>query len=240
MNEHDNVSSLLREAAEALQVHFKNKAESFPPDQRNAVDNAISDLLEAVGTAETEGKALLQLEHKLEQIQDETPSNVIQLRRTVKPATAFSVSDKRWMLRLDCLIEGKNISEIHKMALELHSHSRRYAFMEFQSLSPSARQNFEELMSLGGISLFVPDILKLSAAEQSALQQLVEQDTIHRPLLMAGSTMPYFELRCEERINIDLLLSLSRAYIRLTRPFAEYKQKGLIHYFLDSLSQSPT
>jgi hypothetical protein len=33
---------------------------------------------------------------------------------------------------------------------------------------------------------------------------------------------------------------LSRAYIKLTRPFAEYKEQGLIHYFLDSLSENPT
>ena len=33
---------------------------------------------------------------------------------------------------------------------------------------------------------------------------------------------------------------LSRAYIKLTRPFREYKDQGLIHYFLDSLSQNPT
>ena len=72
------------------------------------------------------------------------------------------------------------------------------------------------------------------------LRHLVLQDTLSRPLVMAGTTVSYSELLTAENIDRDLLTQLARAYIKLTRPFSEYKQQGLIHYFLDTLSSSPT
>src|SRR5262249_51742165 len=153
--------------------------------------------------------------------------NVIPLRRLPRRSSTSgsSVSDKRWTLKLDCLIESPHISEIHKMALELHSHSRRYAFIEFRDLDKHARKDIGELTSLGAISLFIPSILDLTSLEQEMLRQMILQETLQRPLLMVGSTLPYSELRGEPGLNLDFLAVLSRAYIKLSRPFNEYKEK---------------
>jgi hypothetical protein len=184
---------------------------------------------------------LRRLEAKLEQSLEELPGNVIALRkiaeRTGKRTTG---EEKRWMLRLDCLIESRHISEIHKMAVELHTQSFRYAFVEYRDLDRSQRMQLTELLKMGAISLFVPDILELSASEQKVLRSLAELDTIQRPLLMVGTTLTFADLRCEPSVDVEFLALLSRAYLKLTRPFSEYKDQGLIHYFLDSLSQNPT
>lgn len=184
---------------------------------------------------------LIRLEAKLEQSLEELPGNVIALRkiaeRTGKRTTG---EEKRWMLRLDCLIESRHVSEIHKMAIELHSQSFRYAFVEYRDLDRSQRMQLTELLKMGAISLFVRDILELSATEQKVLRSLAELDTIQRPLLMVGTTLTFADLRREPSIDVEFLALLSRAYLKLTRPFSEYKDQGLIHYFLDSLSQNPT
>jgi hypothetical protein len=126
------------------------------------------------------------------------------------------------------------------MAMELHSQSRRYAFVEYRDLDKSTRASLPDLLAMGAISIFVPSILDLTLAEQSVLRELMEVESVQRPLLMVGSTLPFSELRGESGVNMDFLNQLSRAYIKLTKPFTEYKEQGLIHYFLDSLSESPT
>ncbi|NJL25905.1 MAG: hypothetical protein HC902_12555 [Calothrix sp. SM1_5_4] len=175
---------------------------------------------------------------------DETPSNVISLHRKrtsgVAPTYSGGAPVRRWILKLDCLIEAPHISEIHKMALELHYQGSRYAFVEYRDVDAERRCNLEDLLNMGTISLFVPDLNELSEREQATLGELVARDSASRPLLLAGSTRSYSELRAEGKVNPELLASLTRAYIKLTRPFSEYKAQGLIHYFLDSLSENPT
>ena len=177
---------------------------------------------------------------RIEQLLEDMPSNVIQMRRRGSLKAVAPEQEKRWMLRLDCLIESNHVSEIHKMALELHSHSARYAFLEYRDLNSDQRKFLPELLALGAISLFVPDILLLSADEQVVLRQLMAVETLNRPLLMVGTNLPFAELRRVAGVDLEFLALLSRAYIKLTRPFSEYKQQGLIHYFLDSLSQNPS
>lgn len=230
---------LLR-TAKALKAYFDRKMKSNPlaiGPEGDEARRAIDALLESAQQLEVDRDQILLLEKRLEHTHEETPSNVIPIhrpRRTGRPSSGQT--EKRWTLKLDCLIESPHISEIHKMALELHSHSRRYAFIEFRDLDKNARRDLGELTSLGAISLFIPSILDLTSFEQEMLRQMILQDTLERPLLMVGSTMPYSELRCEPGLNLDFLAVLSRAYIKLSRPFNEYKEKDLIHYFLDSLS----
>jgi hypothetical protein len=178
------------------------------------------------------------LEGKLAETLEELPSNVIPLRRVGTAYVPARRNDRRWILKLDCLIESKYVSEIHKMAMELHSHSGRYAFVEYRDLNPSQRKNVSELLSMGAISLFIPDILELTPEEQKTLLALMSVETVQRPLLMAGATIPYPELRCVAGVDLEFLARLARAYIKLSRPFREYKEQGLIHYFLDSMSEN--
>lgn len=237
-------SRLLR-TAEELKAYFEEKMKNAPLSGERAatVREALEGLLGTSRELEESREALNRLEQRVGTIQEEIPSNVVPFRRPtpVRRETAFArVNDKRWLLRLDCLIESKHVSEIHKMAMELHSQSRRYAFLEFRDIDRSVRSSVPGLLSMGAITIFIPSILDLTAEEQGVLQELMHVESLQRPLLMVGSTLPYSELRGEDGVNMEFLNQLSRAYIKLTKPFAEYKAQGLIHYFLDSLSESPT
>ncbi|MGZ3723589.1 MAG: hypothetical protein ACXVA9_11690, partial [Bdellovibrionales bacterium] len=206
------------------------------------ISASFHSLFSAIDSSEKREHDLAVLQERYEAVTSDLPSNVIPMfkgRTSPKPAFA-KVRDKRWVLKQDCLIESLSLSDIHKMATELHEHSQRYAFMHYADLDRETRLNFSELISLGSISLFVPNILLLSSEEQEVLRQLATTETDDRPLLMVGANMAYSELRTEPTIHLEFLLLLSRAYIKLTRPFSEYKDKGLIHYFLDSLAQSPS
>ncbi len=208
--------------------------------QQSEISAMFHGVLGAIGNLEDRRRELVFIQERLASVTEELPSNVIPMRRSISPkAGPFSaVRDKRWLLRLDCLIESPETSEIHKMAFELHSQSQRYAFVEYKDLDRSCRLNLSEILQLGAVSIFIPSILELNGDEQRVLRQLVQTDSGDRPLLMVGANVPYSDLRSEPAIDLEFLVLLSRAYIKLTRPFREYKEQGLIHYFLDSLSQT--
>ncbi len=217
-------------------------SEELSEDIQLEISATFQNLLGAMARTENRVHDLIRFEKKIECNLEELPSNVIPLHRSSLPKRRlFSVvQDKRWHLRSDCLIESPLESEIHKMALELHSHSQRYAFVEYASLNRHARLNLSELLQVGEVTIYVPSILSLSHDEQQVLSELLKVDTGDRPLLMVGANVPYAALQGELTIHLEFLALISRSYIKLTRPFSDYKDQGLIHYFLDSLSQNPT
>lgn len=183
---------------------------------------------------------LARLQNKIHAQLEELPSNVIPFSRARSRNMPVEAPRKRWTLKMDCLIEGTDSLEIHKMALELHSQSSRYAFLDYSEIDSKKRLVPSELLEMGAVTLFIPNILELSRYEQQVLRHIVDQDTLNRPLLMVGSLLPYSQLRGEPNVDSEFLALLSRAYIKLTRPFQEYKEQGLIKYFLDSLSENPS
>lgn len=202
-------------------------------------------LLGGLDELETKRQQLERMQLHLERaLNGTTPDNVISLRRrpslTARMNASGAGTERRMLLKRDCLIEGKSVDEIHKMALELHAQGSRLAFLNFHDLEIHQRHSISQLLGLGSITLFIPDILLLNSYEQEILRHVLLQDSPNRPLMMAGTTLSYSDLRADGRIESELLVLLSRAYIKLTRPFSEYKEQGLIHYFLDSLSESPT
>jgi hypothetical protein len=237
MNE-NNDTPLLRSVRE-LKAYFDSKRSSLPVNDAITVDEAIDSLMDSVRALEEQKAELDGLSELMQNPPARVlPENVIPLRRIPSAAsTSISeVNDKRWILKLDCLIESRHISEIHKMAMELHSASRRYAFLEYRDLDQNTRQSLPALLKLGAITLFIPSILDLTFGEQSTLLSVAQQSSLNRPLLMVGSTQSFSDLRGEPGVNTDFLATLARAYIKLSRPFHEYKEQGLIHFFLDSLS----
>lgn len=209
-------------------------------EQKVEVSEMCASILGGLERLEKKRAALEDLQTQMETVlEGESISNVIAFQR--RPRTGLTVaSDKKYILKLDCLIEGQSVEEIHRMAMELHSQSQRLIFLNYLELSDRQRGSITHLLELGPIHLFVPAVHELNALEQEMLRHLVLQDTLSRPLVMAGTTVSYSELLTAENIDRDLLTQLARAYIKLTRPFSEYKQQGLIHYFLDTLSSSPT
>ncbi len=210
------------------------------PDIKEIADT-FSCVLGSINDLQDRRHRLQGLQKQLEGTQKDSPSNVIPLRRSVPlNSSPFSNMDQRWEMRLDCLIESRQIAEIHKMALELHSQGNRYAFIEYRNLNRTTRLSLLDLLSLGQITLFIPSILDLTLAEQGILKRLIHLESLERPLVIAGTTLPFGDLRLEPAVHPEFLQLIARAYIKLTRPFVEYKEEGLIHYFLDSLSQNPT
>lgn len=209
---------------------------------QSEISASFHSLLGSIDSLEKRRFDLTRLHEKYEAISGDLPSNVIPLRRIrpAGPGVFAKPGAKKWIVRQDCLIESSAGGDIHKMALELHSHSKRYIFLDYKDLGRETRLNLSELLQLGRVTLFVENILHLKIEEQEILKTLVSLESEERPLLMVGAHMAYSELRAEPAIHLEFLLLLSRAYIKLTRPFAEYRDKGLIHYFLDSLAQNPS
>lgn len=214
-------------------------------EMREEMTEMCAALLGGLEELETKRQHLERMQLHLERaLNGTTPDNVIALRR--KPTLTrrgFGMgfdTDRRYLLKLDCLIEGPEVEEIHKMAMELHTQGSRMAFLDYTKLEPSQRQSISQLLGLGAITLYVPNILDVTSYEQEILRHVILQNTLQRPLLMVGSTKSYSDLRLDGQVDAELLVLLSRAYIKLTRPFSEYKEQGLIHYFLDSLSETPT
>ena len=234
MNE--NLENSLTESVRELKAYFESRRESLSHEKAETVDMAIDSLMESVQALEHERDRL----ERLAQMPAELPQNVIPIRRAGTRPAFSQVNDKRWIIKLDCLIESKYVSEVHKMAMELHSHSMRYAFLEYRDLDKETRHSLPALLKLGAITLFIPSVLDLTLKEQEVLLSLMQENSVQRPLLMVGTEQTYSELRTQPGINIEFIAMLSRAYIKLSKPFREYKDQGLIHYFLDSLSESPT
>jgi len=209
---------------------------------QSEISASFHSLLGAIDSSEKRQFELSRLQELYEKTTANLPENVIPLHRT-KTTRIPAHSPKRkksWMLKQDCLIESKAVLDIHKMALELHDNASRPVFFNYHDLDKDVRLNLSELISLGAVNLFVPNILELSHQEQDVLRQLGNVPSDNRPLLMVGASTSFSQLRTEPAIHLDFLLHLSRAYIKLTRPFSDYRDQGLIHYFLDSLAQSPS
>ncbi len=215
-------------------------ADPLTEQHRQEITETFKTIIGAVENMRTQNEELSRLENLIKATIEELPSNVIPIHRSRKNLPARAAASKRWILRLDCLIESEKPMEAHKLAVELYAQSARYAFIDYNDLDAKKRLIPSELLEMGAVSLFVPDILMLTRSEQQVLRHIAEQDTLNRPLLLVASPIAYSLLRLNERIDKNFLALLSRTYIKMTRPFSEYKEQGLIQYFLDSLSQNPS
>lgn len=229
--------------AEEYGIWGLRSSKELNAEQRIEIADMCASILGGLESLERKRQALEDVQTHMERLlEGESVSNVIAFQRRSPPLrSGLSIAnDKRYSLRLDCLIEGKSVDEIHRMATELHAQSQRLIFLDYRELSDAQRTSLTHLLSLGPIHLFVPAVHDLSALEQEMLRHMTREDSLTRPLVMAGSILSYADLLSCKGIDAELVAHLARAYIKLTRPFSEYKQQGLIHYFLDTLSSSPT
>ena len=118
-------------------------------------------------------------------------------------------------LKRDCLIEASDSREIHKLAFEIHARGTRRIFLPFRDLDEATRLCFTQLLNLGPVTLFVPDLAALSLEEQRTLATLVDFHWEQRPLLKVGTRRPLAELRAHPGVDPALLKSLARAHIQL-------------------------
>ncbi len=211
------------------------------PAETNELQLTFDTIIGGVFELKTRFESGVEIEAALDRLREDTPPNILPFRRRLKTSAGFDrITDKRWIFRSDCLIESNDPAEIRKMAFELHSHSNRYAFLNFDDINLADRTRVTSLMALGAVTLFISDVSELPENIQTALLILCTQPAIDRPLIMAGTGLTYADLRDLEFLNPTLIQQLSQVYIKLTRPVSSYRDEGLIHYFLDSLSESPS
>ena len=128
-----------------------------------------------------------------------------------------------------CLIEGKNSIEVYKLALEIHERSHRFAFLPWEDLGKSTQLDLESLKELGPVTLFIKEISELSQVEQKSLQlYLAEPLDPELPQITSATQFNRNELADEKAFSKELLQKLSTAYLKMNRPFAQYKSLGIV------------
>lgn len=160
-------------------------------------------------------------------------NNVIPLRRPVEPQILKVKTRSRLGFALPCLIEAQTHLDIKAMAMELHELSGRYAFLYMDDV---AWRFSEDLKDLGPITLFISDVSALSLdMQQKILKYLSSTPSVDEPQIIAGTLKPYADLRGEALVITDLLHRLSVCFLRMDRPFAEYRKEGILEFFFGSL-----
>lgn len=161
-------------------------------------------------------------------------TNVIPLRRPTGETTGVRTRSRaRLGFALPCLIEASTNEDLKAMAMELHELSGRYAFVYCHDV---AWKFAEDLKDLGPVTLFIPDITALSMDEQlKLLKYLSSSPSVDEPQLITGALKSYSELRAEELVLPDLLHRLSVCFLRMDRPFRDYRRDGVVEFFFGSL-----
>lgn len=145
--------------------------------------------------------------------------------------------EQKWVLETPFLIESRFISDITRMALEIHARTQRFAFLYWHEIDPPFRQQTQSLLKMGTCTLFVPEIRNLPKEEQSGLLNLLElSNPNHHPLVIAGTAHSYKELLENADINQDLLKKVSTAHLRMEKPYKEYAKTGLFQFVMQGLN----
>ena len=145
--------------------------------------------------------------------------------------------DQKWVLETPFLIESKFISDITRMALEIHARTQRFAFLYWHEIDPHYRQQTHSLLQMGACTLFVPEVRNLPKEEQAGLLSLMETSKpAHHPLVIAGTLHTYLDLLNSAEINQEFLKKVSRAHLRMEKPYKEYSKTGLFQFVMDGLN----
>ena len=180
--------------------------------------------------------------HSLEILENTTienaqPTNVISLRKHLP--NAFPLPDKKAnnSLAFPFLIEGPSPDEIFKMALEIHHHSSRYAFLSIEDIAASAFESIQSLCALGAVTIYISDLTKVPLATQSQILNYYngERDK-ESPQFIAGTQTSILELSKHAGVLEGLLTVLRVGYLYMQQPFSFYKKQNILEFFYDSLT----
>jgi hypothetical protein len=211
--------------------------EKLPEEKRTPLRELLLSLLEPTQKLQAHRDSLERLEEKylLALKEDERDQNVVNFRRVEIPETVPK-PQRRWRLKSPCLIEAATYGELFRMAFELHLRSARSIFLSWHDIDPGSRQKPEVILELVSCTIFIPDITRVSIFEQQSLLNVLRTKAEEKPMLMAGTHAPFSDLQTLAMLDKEFLSEISQAYLKLTKPVAQYKREGLIRYFLESLS----
>ena len=210
--------------------------EKLPEEKRTPLRELLLSLLEPTQKMQAHRDSLARLEERyLVALKED--QNVVNFRRVEKPdIQTLPKTQRRWLLKSPCLIESHSYGELFRMAFELHLRSARSIFLSWQDIDPGSRQKPKVILELISCTIFIPDITKISTYEQESILRVLQASADDKPMIMAGTHSPYADLQANSSLNKDFLNEISHAYLKLTKPVAQYKREGLIRYFLESLS----
>lgn len=202
---------------------------------RQRLTQLIHLVLEATEKSREQLTLLTKIEDVLDRIQPSTgdSSNILSLedarRKKLDITNPPYVYQTGRNFRAPCLIESLLFRDIHKLALEIHDNSNSIVFLQVHDV------NFD-FNNLHRVTLFIPDICALNSEQQLRLFKLMSgPDIKNGPHIIGGTTLPYAELRNVDHLNKDFLHKLSAIYIRMTKPFEEYRRLDVLPYIFDSL-----
>lgn len=183
------------------------------------------------------------LETQLQTSYSEPKSNLIRMdrfRRAQSLPTKQLPSPIKSAFNIPCLIHCANQLDILRMSIEVHSLSKRYAFVQFSEIDSCARLSASALHQMGPLTIFIPNICQLTQGEQQALIEFFNSYRSHQsPQVIAGTLIPQLELKRSQLVNEELLQRIAVAYLRMDRSFEDYKKMGIPTFLYDSLTGYP-
>jgi hypothetical protein len=142
-----------------------------------------------------------------------------------------SVTPLNTPLNFPFLIESRDPSDIFKMALEIHTHTKRFVFLSINDISPDAFVSSQTIAALGATTIFVPDVELLTQAQQTAIinyyNSAREKET---PQFVVGALNHITQLVFESKLDTALLAVLRIGYLQMNQPFSFYKNQNILEF----------
>lgn len=168
-------------------------------------------VLESSLAREERGDRLRLIEERLHLIEDQ--SNVIPMQRSRLAQALELIELPSEPVAVDApvtstplLIETRPGFPLQRIAIEIHQMSARWAFLSLESLSADVLDSREGLKELGGITLFIEDISRLSAHQIEKLTEyLATKPGTDMPQVIAGALEPVANLRASGKISARLI-----------------------------------
>lgn len=205
------------------------------------LNDVIRLVLESTLMTSTSIEALQALEDKIRQ--SELGNKVVtlnqyrRLREDQQKPRLLQAQDTALQFNLPCLIEGQSHFDIHKMALEIHERSGRYAFLSATIVDPSVYKNVEAFNGLGPCTLFIPDLSEWNAERNQDLYSLLcQRPRAGSPQFITGSVVSKESLIREHGIARELIDKLSLIHLRMTESFESYVERGVMNFLFHSFT----
>lgn len=170
------------------------------------------------------------------QLMDES-SNVIPLRPSqfsrvlqLTEPEIRPIRSKSPLTSMPLLIETKPGFPLHRIALEVHNQSGRWAFVSAEDLPPDIFDSRKNLEQLGSVTLFIRDLSILTTNQQLKLAEyLAIKPSADMPHVIAGVNSPIQELENKRAVLQALLGLFCKSTLQWTEKSTEEITSDLVN-----------
>lgn len=163
----------------------------------------------------------IKIEESIMKAQTNKTSNVIPLFKNMNDDVVLSLNqttltpeekDHSWRSAL--FLTGGDYSQTRAIAHDIHSLLNRNAFVPYSVLEMNSPRFSENLPSLGRISIFVPEILDLSANETAEIFNFIKNHS-HKdhPFFIISSQKSFDEIAKEELLDSEFVDALKKFHL---------------------------